>query len=341
MQEIREKARAHPAKILFPEGEEPRVRKAIDRSGILSVTMNLSAIGGNAIFTSTVTGNLTVTAQVTGYDLINLIVGSEGTLAIVTQAILKLLPRPQVVVDLLIPFPSVDSAVEFAITTINQTPQVAAIEFIEGDVIRLLGKFLKKRLPYPEADAHIIVEIDGDRQTEVRRIYENVGDIALKNSALDVLVAEGEKDKERIWEPRRNIGDALKELTKNIAREDLVVPKDRVPQLIKEIKAMLKSYNALLYAFGHLGDGNIHTDIGIEKGKRITRSKVNEIRKSVYKIAINLGGTITAEHGIGCSKIAYLPMAIAETHIRLMKEIKKTFDPKNILNPGKIFQINH
>ncbi|OPX18089.1 hypothetical protein BXT86_03020 [candidate division WOR-3 bacterium 4484_100] len=279
--------------------------------------------------------------NVTGYDLINLIVGSEGTLAIVTQAILKLLPRPRVVVDLLIPFPLVSSAVEFAITTISQAPQVAAIEFIEGDVIRLLGRFLKKRLPYPEAGAHIIVEIDGDCQTEVRRIYENVGDIALKNSALDVLVAEGEKDKERIWEPRRNIGDALKELTKNIAREDLVVPKDRVPQLIKEIKAMLKSYNAQLYAFGHLGDGNIHTDIGIEKGQKINRSKVNEIRKNVYKIALNLGGTITAEHGIGLSKIAYLPMAIAETNLQIMKEIKRIFDPKNILNPGKIFQNNH
>ncbi len=279
--------------------------------------------------------------NVTGYDLLNLIVGSEGTLAIVSRAILKLLPRPRVVVDLLIPFPSVNSAVEFAISTISQSPAVAAIEFIEGDVLKLLNKYLKKDLPYPQADAHLIVEIDGDCQAEVRRIYENVGDIALKNGALDVLVAEGEKDKERIWEPRKNIGDALKEMTKNIAREDLVVPKNMVPQLIKDLKTILKPYDARLYAFGHLGDGNIHTDIGIEKNKNITRKEVGEIRKIVYKTAIKLGGTITAEHGIGLSKIAYLPMALTTSQIRLMKQIKKLFDPKNILNPGKIFREDH
>ena len=188
-----------------------------------------------------------------------------------------------------------------------------------------------------EANAHTIVEIDGDDKERVRQAYEEIGDIAMKHGALDVLVGESARDRERLWEPRKKIGDTLKELTKNVTRDDLVVPKKQIPALINKLKQLVAGYSASIYAFGHLGDGNIHADVSVEKTKEIAASEIEKMRREIYETTISLGGTITAEHGVGLSKIPYLSMALDEKQIELMKKIKAIFDPKNILNPGKIF----
>jgi glycolate oxidase len=275
--------------------------------------------------------------DVTGYDLIDLIIGSEGTLAIVTEAIIKVLPLPKVVVDLLIPFVCVEDATDFAVDLLRSGITPAAIEFMDGDVVRMVARYLKKELPYMEANAHTIVEIDGDEKERVRQAYEKIGDIALKHGALDVLVGESPRDRERLWEPRKKIGDTLKEITKNVTREDLVVPKKQIPALISKLKNLVARYGASIYAFGHLGDGNIHADVSIEKAKEISGAEIEKLRREVYETTISLGGTITAEHGVGLSKIPYLSMALDKRQIELMRKIKAIFDPKNILNPGKIF----
>ncbi len=283
--------------------------------------------------------------NVTGYDLIDLIIGSEGTLAIVTEATLKILPLPQIIIDLLIPFKYVEDAVQFAIDILGQGLMPAAIEFMEGDVYRIVAKYLKRKLPFEQANAHTIVEIDGNDKEQVRKIYDKIGDIALKYGALDVFVGESTKDKENIWEPRKNTGDAIKEMANPVAREDLVVPKDKIPELIKKLKDCVKKYGANLYAFGHLGDGNIHADVSVPNAVSVgTRHGVSllhgvsiqKMRKEMYEITLSLGGTITAEHGIGLSKIQYLEMALDKKQIEIMKKIKMIFDPKNILNPGKV-----
>jgi glycolate oxidase len=275
--------------------------------------------------------------NVTGYDLIDLIIGSEGTLAIVTEATIRVLSLPKVIVDLLIPFLCAEDATNFAVEILRSGMMPAAIEFMDGDVVRMVSKYLKRKIPYMEANAHTIVEIDGDEKEEVRQLYERIGDVALKHGALDVLVGEGVRDREKLWEPRKKIGDTLKELTKNVTREDLVVPKKKIPILISKLKSLVEKYDASVYTFGHLGDGNIHADVSIDKSKKISTYEIDKMRREIYEVTISLGGTITAEHGVGLSKIAYIGIALDEKQIDLMKKIKYVFDPKNILNPGKIF----
>jgi glycolate oxidase len=275
--------------------------------------------------------------NVTGYDLINLIIGSEGTLAIVTEATIRVLPLPRVVVDLLVPFACVEDATNFAIEILQTGLMPAAIEFMEGDIVRMVSKYLGRKIPYIEANAHTIVEIDGDDKERIRSKYDRAGEIAMKHGALDVLVGEGARDREKLWEPRKKIGDTLKELTKNVAREDLVVPKKQIPSLISKLKGCVQKYSATVYAFGHLGDGNIHADVSVEKTMDLSNADIENMRREIYEITISLGGTITAEHGVGLSKIPYLSMALDAKQIDLMRKIKEVFDPKNILNPGKIF----
>lgn len=275
--------------------------------------------------------------NVTGYNLLDLIVGSEGTLAIVTEATLKLLPLPKMVVALLVPFKCTEDAVGFTTDVLKVDCMPAAVEFLEGDVYRLAGQYLERKLPFNEANAHIIVELDGNNTELLRKQYNRIGDIALKHGALDVFVAESAKDKEKVWEPRKKTSDALKTLTNPVAREDLVVPKDKIPVLLQKLKECAAKHEAQLYAFGHLGDGNIHADFAYPKDAHVNDERLAHMRKEVYEITLELGGAITAEHGVGLSKIRYLEMALSQTELELMRQIKKLFDPQNILNPGKIF----
>jgi len=280
--------------------------------------------------------------NVTGYDLIDLIIGSEGTLAVVTEATLRVLPKPKEIVDLLMPFQNIAEASRFSIAVVNDGLMPAAIELMEGEVVRTVEKYLNKKVPYADAGGHVIVEIDGNDRDLIRKNYDQIGELALKMGALDVIVAESAKDREKIWEIRKKVGEAMKALTRIVAREDLVVPKDRIPELIAALKTCVGKYHGTLYAFGHLGDGNIHTDVGIDVGAvheppLQELPEIRQMRKEMYEITISVGGTITAEHGIGLSKIDFLSLALDKSTIDKMFKIKKIFDPNNILNPGKIF----
>jgi len=285
--------------------------------------------------------------NVTGYDFVNLMVGSEGTLGIVTEITLEVLPQPKAVVDLLIPFNRIGDAAWFAVEILHQGAAPAAIEFMDGPSIRLVEKFLARPLPFSDADCCTIVELDGCDPEAIRKSYEMIGQLALTMGARDVLVGDNTPDREKIWEPRKKIGEALKTLKQILCREDLAVPKSRIPDLINRLDELARKFNAELYAFGHFGDGNIHTDFAVgDNGDQnkdagdmaeFNLDKIKRLRGEIYRITVDLGGTITAEHGIGLSKKDFLGLALDSSTIEKMRQIKKIFDPKNILNPGKIF----
>jgi len=265
----------------------------------------------------------------------DLIIGSEGTLAIITEATLKLLPLPRVKVDMLIPFEKVEQVSNFTKMVAKEGIVVSALELMDGEVVRATEKFLGRPVPFSEAGAHLIVQIDGCDIDEVRKVYEKAGEIALNVGAIDVLIGEDRPTQEKIWEPRKKIGETLKALGTIVAREDLVVPKSNIPALINQLKAIEERYRIKLFTFGHMGDGNIHADMIAQEG--FDQNNLKKLIEHTYRITIDLGGTITAEHGIGLVKKSYLPVVLDSVQIELMKNIKKAFDPNNILNPGKIF----
>lgn len=274
--------------------------------------------------------------NVAGYDMIGLILGSEGTLAVVTLAILRLLPLPKERIVLLIPYKDIDSAANSAFSILRQKTRPAAIEFAEKSAISAAEIHLKKKLPYSDAGAQLFIEIDAEHKEELEKEYDEIGNIALKTGAMDVLVAKSKAEQDRLWESRRCISDALKENYKLKISEDVVVPRNKIPALLKGIKEIEVKQDVIMVSFGHIGDGNVHVNILKNEDTDWAKKSAGAV-KELFELVIKLGGTISGEHGIGLTKREYLGMVLDKTQIEIMRGIKKVFDPNNILNPGKIF----
>ncbi len=268
----------------------------------------------------------------TGYSLLHLFIGSEGTLGVFTEAILRLLPKPEYKVDLLIPYKRLEDAVRTALR-LPLTP--TTLEFMERDAIKAAEKFLEKRLPFSDAEVHLLLEFDGEKE-ELEKVYERVGEIALEDGAVDVFVADNRPSQERIWEGRRAISRGLKAMGK-VASQDVVVPKSRIPEFIDRLRRVREKYRMKVVCFGHLGDGNVHVNLIKEREEAL--NLVPTILKEIFQTVVDLGGIISGEHGIGLVKKPYLKMALSSPYIQLMRGIKRVFDPNNILNPGKIFDV--
>ncbi len=274
----------------------------------------------------------------TGYHIIGIIVGSEGTLAIVTRIILKLLPLPGYRVDLLIPFKDFRTA-SAAIMRIFETSIIPVnIEFMEHKAIAALKTFLKEDFPYADAGAHLMVGVDGNSRENVEKQYEAIGRVCLDGGAMDVFVAETPQTKERLWKARRSLHDALEHKSRIMEREDVVVPVTNIPLLLDFVHGLSEETGLEIVPFGHAGDGNVHINILRENLTEDEWKKKNgeAVLKLLNKV-IALGGMISGEHGIGTVKKPFLPLALSAEEIALARRIKKAFDPHAILNPGKIF----
>jgi len=276
--------------------------------------------------------------DVTGYNLIQLLVGSEGTLAVVTEITLRLLPLPPARVDLLVAFDSFDEAARTVSDIISHCILPTTIEFMERDGVRASERMLGREVPFHDAAACLLIQLDGRRDEEVAADMEQVGDLCLAHGALDVLVASDRPTRDRLWEARRMILEALKHESPANYMEDVVVPRAEIPRLLEGIHELGDRYGVRIVCFGHAGDGNVHVNIlKDETPDARWQEVVPPLRRAIYDLCISLGGTLTGEHGVGATRRAYLPLALDAAQIELQRRIKAAFDPENILNPGKIF----
>ena len=279
--------------------------------------------------------------DVTGYNLKQLMVGSEGTLGIVTKAIIKLLPAPKETVDLLVLFKDVHSAIKI-VPKIMTTGRIipTSIEFMDQLSFKTSCEYLNEHLPYQGAGAMLLIEVDGNKSEQVEEDAETIGELCLGNGAIEVYVADNHTTRERVWSVRRNIAEAFNVYSLHQNLEDIVVPMVEITNIIPELERISKKYNIKIPCYGHAGDGNLHITLvknpehSMEKWFEISKKALNEL----YKITIRLGGTISGEHGIGLKRKHHLNLFIGPTELELMSKIKKAWDPNNIMNPGKIFE---
>jgi len=270
-----------------------------------------------------------------GFDLTRLLVGSEGILAVITKIVLRLVALPQARTDLLVPFRNFQAAGRCVSRIIRERMLPTTIEFMERDSIEACGKLLQKELPYADAEAHLLIQLDGHRRKAVDLDCEQVGEICLDNGAIDVLMASGTEERNRLWEARRKILEALRLESDVIQLEDLVVPRAAIPKLLDGVHRISEHHGVRTVSYGHAGDGNVHVNLLKESipDSKWARS-LPVIREELYELTLSLGGSISGEHGIGTSRRAYLERGLGATSVELMRGIRQTFDPQGILNPG-------
>ncbi|MCB2295308.1 FAD-binding oxidoreductase [Clostridium algoriphilum] len=275
----------------------------------------------------------------TGYSIKDLICGSEGTLGIVTKIILKLIPLPKKAVSLLIPFPNLDMAIGTVPLIVKSKSAPTAIEFMQREVIIAAEEFLGKKFPDNSSDAYLLLTFDGNSIEEIERAYESVANICIEQGALDVFITDTDERKEAVWSARGAFLEAVKATTTDMDECDVVVPRNKVAEFIKYTNELQKEFDVRIRSFGHAGDGNLHvyvlkdalTDKAWEK-------KIEVVFEAMYSKSRELKGLVSGEHGIGFAKKAYMLEQFGPVYVELMKNIKLAFDPKNILNPGKVCQ---
>jgi glycolate oxidase len=276
---------------------------------------------------------------VVGYDLTRLIVGSEGTLAIVTSVTLRLIPKPATKRTMMSFFPDVLSAVQAVSKIIHNRIVPSVLEFMDKLSIDCVRE--ETGLPIPrETGALLLIEVDGHEDL-VPKEAKSIEDICTRSGATHFQTSSGEEEAERLWEARRNASPSMMRLRPNKVSEDVVVPRTRLPELVLFLSQLGKKYGVPIPAFGHAGDGNLHVNIMFDENVREEKENVHAVVKDLFRKVIKMGGTISGEHGIGITKAPYLDMEIPGPSLDLMARIKKAFDPNNILNPGKIFPQIH
>ncbi len=280
--------------------------------------------------------------DVVGYDFVKLMVGSEGTLGIFTKVIIKLLPMPSEKVDLLVLFKDVETAVKMVpIIMTNGRIIPTAVEFMDKSSVHAACDYLNEHLPYEEAGAMLLIEVDGNSYQQVEYEYETIGELCLEHGALEVYVADNHTTQERVWSVRRNIAEAFMVVSPHQSLEDVVVPMKSIPALVKAVEKIGTKYDVQIPAYGHAGDGNMH--VTPVKNPKHSMEKWNEILpsilKEIYTVTQELGGTISGEHGVGHKRKQYINEVLEPKTLELMRRVKLAFDPNYILNPGKIFDL--
>jgi glycolate oxidase len=273
--------------------------------------------------------------NVVGYDLTKLFVGSEGTLGIITKITLKLIPKPAAKKTMLVQFESIDGAAQSVSAIIGAKIIPTTLEFLDAATIGCIRG--KSDIPLPEnCQAVLIIEVDGDPEL-LDAQAERILTIIKPFHVLDTRIATTDEESEKIWKVRRIVSPSLRQVNPDKFNEDIVVPRSKVPDMIRALEAISKKYNVPIVNFGHAGDGNIHVNVMVDLKEEGMKEKVEIVMDEIFRAAVELKGSISGEHGIGTSKAKYMSMELNRETIDYMRRIKAALDPLNILNPGKIF----
>ncbi|MFC1860477.1 FAD-binding oxidoreductase [Chloroflexota bacterium] len=275
----------------------------------------------------------------TGYDLTQLLIGSEGTLAVVTKVILKLTTKPAKREVLFVPFTDLQNAIDAVpeILRLKMTP--IGIEFIERSIIEITEKYLERDIPYHQYEAFLMIIMDGESEDEIYEYFARVEEICKQHDAIEVMVPGSERAKRRLLEAREGFYHALKRYAP-MEIIDTVVPCSEIARFVKRVKEISEGHKIPVIVYGHAGDGNVHLHpICVDMDKEEWERRLPQLMSDIYQAGISFNGAISGEHGIGINKKAYLPIGVDKALLNTMKGIKRAFDPNNILNPGKIFDL--
>ncbi len=284
----------------------------------------------------------TVSKTSSGYSLTNLMVGSEGTLGIITEMTLKLIPAPKATISLMAPFEDLDACISTVPKVFMNHFKPQALEFFEKEILISSEEYLGKQV-FPrviegtDVGAYLLMTFDGDSEDELDPIVERAAEMLLEEGALDVLVADTAPKLKDTWAARSSFLEGIEEQTKLLDECDVVVPVNKIADYVRYVNEVGESYDFEVKYFGHAGDGNLHIyTCSNDMEQEEFLKQVDTFMSSIYKKAMELGGQISGEHGIGMGKVKYLAEAVGPVNMQLMQGIKKVFDPKMILNPGKV-----
>ena len=278
-----------------------------------------------------------VLKNVTGYNLTQLLIGSEGTLGVITKIIFRLIPLPRKRKLMLAAYNSIEECAKTVAKIFQAGITPSALELMEKSAIKAAENQLGKKFPNTEAEAQLLIEVDGNYEESIDKDIESIAEIVTDQGAFDIILAEDQNKMNELWALRRCIGEAVKSISE-YKEEDTVVPRSKIPELIKGVKEISGRYGITTICYGHAGDGNVHVNILKDKSDdSVWEKDLDTAIREIFKLTVSLGGTISGEHGIGYSQKSYLSIALGQQEIALMKSIKKTMDPNNIMNPGKIF----
>jgi glycolate oxidase len=275
----------------------------------------------------------------TGYNLTHLMIGSEGTLGVITEIVFRLIPFPKNNLVLLVPFDSAEKACEAVSAVFREGITPSGMEFMERDAIDWVRNFVEGiNVEVGESvQAHLLIEVDGNDMDVLYKDAEKISEVMQRFECGEILFADSAEQKEMLWKMRRKVAEAVKS-NSVYKEEDTVVPRAELPKLLKGVKEIGKKYGFRSVCYGHAGDGNLH--VNIIKGDLPDETWNNELPNGIseiFQLCVDLGGTISGEHGIGLVQQPYMKIAIDEKRLELMRGIKKLFDPNLIMNPGKIF----
>ncbi len=271
---------------------------------------------------------------VVGYDLTRLLVGSEGTLGIITKIFLKMLPLPEEIITILCTFSRMDDAARTVAGITSSSIIPRTLEIMDHESISAVESYRKFGLPL-NAEALLLIEVDGSN-TAVSGDAEKIASICTSCNG-NVSVASDLFAAQRVWEARRAVSPALYRIKPTKINEDIVVPRGRIPEMFSSLRKIADKYGLIIANFGHAGDGNIHVNVMTDKNDPEEYGKAKRAVKDIFEAALELGGTISGEHGVGITKKQYVGMELSDMNIDVMKEIKNIFDPRGIMNPGKMF----